>query len=80
MPSSSANGTAPVTCGCSCTRAATACQSSIGSAAVSVACGTVPRMRPLISFWKPFITDSTTIMASTPRVRPNIEVSEMKEM
>ena len=44
-----------------------------------VACGTMPRMRELISRWKPFITDSTTIIASTPRARPIIEVIEMKE-
>ena len=44
-----------------------------------VACGTMPRMRELISRWKPFITDSTTIIASTPRASPIIEVIEMNE-
>ena len=32
------------------------------------------------SFWKPFITDSTTISAATPRPMPSIEISEMNEM
>ncbi|MNY80321.1 hypothetical protein D3C86_2213100 [compost metagenome] len=59
---------------------ATRCQSSSGCSALRVAWETMPRMRELISFWKPFMTESTTIMASTPRARPSIEVSEMKEM
>ena len=80
MPSSSAKGAAPVTCLCCIAVAATFCQSSSGRSALRVACGTMPRMRELISFWKPFITDSTTIIASTPSARPIIEVSEMKEM
>ncbi|MNJ67777.1 hypothetical protein D3C77_639750 [compost metagenome] len=80
MPSSSSSGTAAVTSGCCKTCSATACQSSSGCSADSAACGTMPRMRPLISFWKPFITDSTTIIASTPRAKPIIDVSEMKEM
>ena len=37
-------------------------------------------MRVRSSFWKPFITDSTTISAATPRPMPHIEISEMKEM
>ena len=37
-------------------------------------------MRSVTSFWKPFITDSTTISAATPRPMPAMEMSEMKEM
>ena len=37
-------------------------------------------MRARTSFWKPFITDSTTISAATPSAMPSIEISEMKEM
>jgi hypothetical protein len=37
-------------------------------------------MRSRISFWKPFITDSTTINAATPSAIPAMEISEMKEM
>ena len=37
-------------------------------------------MRSRTSFWKPFITDSTTISAATPRAMPDIEIIEMKEM
>ena len=40
----------------------------------------MPRMRELISFWKPFITDSTMISAATPRPMPSMETPEMKEM
>ncbi|MNN61943.1 hypothetical protein D3C81_1772060 [compost metagenome] len=80
MPSSSAKGTAPTTSGCFMAASATRRQSSRGCSALRVAWETMPRMRELISFWKPFMTESTTIMASTPRARPSIEVSEMKEM
>ena len=43
-------------------------------------CDATPRMRARSSFWKPFITDSTTISAATPSAMPAIEMSEMKEM
>gem|GEM_PF-6363186 len=43
-------------------------------------CDTTPSMRSRTSFWKPFITDSTTIKAITPRAIPAIEMPEMKEM
>jgi len=39
-----------------------------------------PRMRVRSSCWKPFMTDSTTISAATPRAMPNMEMAEMKEM
>ena len=37
-------------------------------------------MRARSSFWKPFMTDSTTISAITPIAMPSIDVIEMKEM
>jgi hypothetical protein len=37
-------------------------------------------MRSRSSFWKPFITDSTTISAATPSASPSMEISAMKEM
>jgi len=37
-------------------------------------------MRSRTSFWKPFITDSTTISAATPSAMPSIDTSAMKEM
>ena len=43
-------------------------------------CDATPRMRVRNSFWKPFITDNTTISAATPSPMPSIEISEMKEM
>ena len=51
----------------------------MGLTPTMVAWGTMPRMRLLISRWKPFITDNTTIIASTPRARPIIEVMEINE-
>ena len=43
-------------------------------------CDATPRMRARNSFWKPFMTDSTTISAATPKAMPSIDVMEMKEM
>jgi hypothetical protein len=37
-------------------------------------CEATPRMRVRSSFWKPFITDSTTISAATPSAMPHIEI------
>ncbi|MNN66268.1 hypothetical protein D3C81_1818340 [compost metagenome] len=37
-------------------------------------------MRSRTSFWKPFMTDSTTISAATPSAMPSIEIMEMNEM
>jgi hypothetical protein len=37
-------------------------------------------MRSRSSFWKPFITDRTTISAATPSASPSMEISAMKEM
>ena len=36
-------------------------------------------MRVRSSFWKPFITERTTISAQTPSAMPAIEVTAMKE-
>jgi len=73
------NGTAAVTSGFFSAAAATGCQSSMGFTPTMAAWGTMPRIRDCISFWKPFITDNTTIIANTPRARPIIEVIEMNE-
>ena len=43
-------------------------------------CDATDRMRVRNSCWKPFITDSTTISAATPRAMPAIDVSAMNEM
>ncbi len=59
---------------------ATGFQSSSGVAPAIIACGTMPRIRELISRWKPFMTESTTIIANTPSARPIIEVIEMNEI
>ncbi len=80
MPSISVIGAAAITAGFFNAASAVARQSSSGCTPRIAACGTRPRMRELISRWKPFITDSTTIIASTPRDRPIIEVIEMNEM
>jgi len=40
----------------------------------------MPRMRARTSFWNPFITDSTTISAITPKPIPSMEISEINEM
>ena len=37
-------------------------------------------MRERSSFWKPFMTDKTTISAATPSAMPAIDSPEMKEM
>ena len=36
--------------------------------------------RSVTSFWKPFMTERTTIRAATPRPMPATEMREMKEM
>ena len=43
-------------------------------------CDATDRIRVRSSFWKPFITDSTTISAATPSAMPAIEISAMNEM
>ena len=43
-------------------------------------CETTPRMRVRTSFWKPFITESTTISAHTPTAMPIMETAELMPM
>ena len=60
---------------------AAACQSGIAPRVSNNSiCASTDSMRSVTSFWKPFITDSTTIRAATPSAMPASEMSEMKEM
>ncbi len=60
---------------------AVSCQSGMAPLASNTSmCASTDSMRSRTSFWKPFITDSTTISAATPSAMPAIEISEMKEM
>ena len=43
-------------------------------------CEATPRMRVRTSFWKPFITESTTISAQTPTKIPIIDTRELIPM
>ena len=45
-----------------------------------LACATAPRMRLRNSSWKPFITETVVISATTPMKMPSTEASEMNEM
>ena len=80
MPSISVIGAAAITAGLPSAVPATLRQSSSGCTPRMAACGTRPSTRELISRWKPFITDNTVIIASTPSDSPIIEVMEMNEM
>ncbi len=74
-------GAAATTCGSPSAIFAAACQSASRlSAPLICTCEATPRMRARSSFWKPFMTDSTTISAATPSAMPAIEVAEMKLM
>ncbi|MNC43396.1 hypothetical protein D3C75_922530 [compost metagenome] len=72
-------GATATTCGFCFTCWARAGQSAMGWPLSSVACGIMPNTRVRISWSKPFITESTTIITTTPRARPIIEVREMNE-
>ena len=76
------NGATPSTCGLRRTSAMVC--SGAGSATPPAAkismCEITDSIRSVTSFWKPFITLSTTISAATPSAMPNIETAEMKEM
>ena len=75
------NGAAAITRGSCAAIFATACQSASWlSGPLICTCEATPRMRVRSSFWKPFITDSTTISAATPSAMPAIEMAEMKLM
>ena len=57
------------------------CQSGIEPVGEKIStCASTDNMRSRTSFWKPFITDSTTISAATPSAMPDIETSAMNEM
>ena len=43
-------------------------------------CASTESIRSRTSFWKPFMTDSTTISAITPSAMPTMEAPEMKLM
>ncbi|MCY1244636.1 hypothetical protein D9M72_577260 [compost metagenome] len=60
--------------------AAVCCQSGSDDGPTTSICDSTDSMRSRTSFWKPFITDSTTISAATPRAMPNIEIIEINEM
>ena len=51
-----------------------------GGAPLTCTCEATPRILARSSFWKPFITESTTISAATPSAMPAIEMAEMKLM
>lgn len=81
MPWVSANGAAPITSGFLRASAAAACQSGIEPRASKISMwARTDNMRSVTSFWKPFITDNTTISAATPRPMPAMEIREMKEI
>ena len=75
------NGAVATTRGCCAAIFATPCQSSRRLSSARICrCDTTPRIRVLTSFWKPFITDSTTISAHTPTAMPIIETIELMPM
>lgn len=81
MPWACTKGAAARTCGCLAASSATRCQLDSSPSKPEICTwDATPRMRVRSSVWKPFITDSTTISAATPRAMPSIETSEMKDM
>jgi hypothetical protein len=73
-------GAAPWTCASCRAILATFCQSGIAPSSARISmCEATESMRVRNSFWKPFITDRTTISAATPRKMPAIETKAMKE-
>ena len=73
--------TTPSTCGFCLATSTACCQSRTPSLPPEiVACATMPRMRLVNSFSKPFMTERTTISAITPTASPSIEINEMNEM
>ena len=81
MPCVSTNGAAPFTAGFLNACAASARQSGMLPLLSNTSTwASTDSMRSVTSFWKPFITDSTTISAATPRPMPAMEMSEMKEI
>ncbi len=81
MPWVSTKGAVPITSGFLRASAAAACQFGIEPRASNTSTwASTDSMRSVTSFWKPFITDSTTISAATPRPMPAMDISEIKEM
>ena len=75
------NGAVASTCGCCAASLAIDCQSARRlPIALICTCEATPRMRSRTSFWKPFITESTTISAQTPTAMPIIETAELMPM
>lgn len=73
------NGATASTCGFCLTLAARLGQSLMASPDSTVAWGTMPSTRVRISWSKPFITDNTTIITTTPRASPMMDVREMND-
>jgi hypothetical protein len=79
---------------CACTKGALASTCSCCAASLAIdgqsesrlpaplicTCEATPRMRVRTSFWKPFITESTTISAHTPTAMPIIDTRELMLM
>ena len=75
------NGAVLTTRGCCATSFCTPCQSSSRLSSARICrCDTTPRIRVRTSFWKPFITESTTISAHTPTAMPIMETAELMPM
>src|SRR5690554_3546653 len=80
IPCSCVKGATATTSGCCNTCSPVCCQSSKGVKELTVACGTMPKMRVRNSRSKPFITDKTKIITNTPKAKPTMEVKEIKEI
>ena len=81
MPWVSTKGAAPLTAGFLKASAFSARQSGMLPLLSNTSTwASTDSMRSVTSFWKPFITDSTTISAATPRPMPAMEMSEINEI
>ena len=76
------NGAAATTCGCLRTfsMSTEGSVSACPKASYISTCDTTLSMRSRTSFWKPFMTERTTISAHTPSAMPITDAAEMKEM
>ena len=80
MACPNAYGAAARTRGFVCAARATSCQLAMAPLRARISmCAATARMRVRNSSWKPFMTDSTTISAATPRAIPSIDTAEMKD-
>ena len=81
MPWVSTNGAAPVTAGLAKASFEACCQFGMAPRASNTSMwASTDSMRSVTSFWKPFITDRTTISAATPSAMPATEISEINEI